>query len=120
MRASPATSLSLKPPIGTAMRCRRRTKTTDQLDLQSLHRVRERFVGQRTGIINQIHAFMLERGIAGRQGIAVPADRASRHLGDTSSAADDLIRYPNMVSQAFSASVNVRKGEPATFMAHLF
>jgi transposase len=29
------------------------TKTTDQLDLQALHRVRERWVGQRTGIINQ-------------------------------------------------------------------
>jgi transposase len=41
--------------------------TTDQLDLQALHRVRERFVGQRTGIINQIRAFMLERGIAVRQ-----------------------------------------------------
>ena len=44
------------------------TKTADQLDLQALHRVRERFVGQRTGIINQIRAFMLERGIAVRQG----------------------------------------------------
>src|SRR5260370_1347031 len=45
------------------------TKTADQLDLQALHRVRERFVGQRTGIINQIRAFMLERGIAVRQGL---------------------------------------------------
>src|ERR1700730_4234813 len=45
------------------------TKTAEQLDLQALHRVRERFVGQRTGIINQIRAFMLERGIAVRQGI---------------------------------------------------
>ena len=40
------------------------TKTADQLDLQALHRVRERLVSQRTGIINQIRAFMLERGIA--------------------------------------------------------
>ena len=31
--------------------------------------MRERFVGQRTGIINQIRAFMLERGIAVRQGL---------------------------------------------------
>src|SRR5271169_4652009 len=45
------------------------TKTTDQLDLQALHRVRERLVSQRTGIVNQIRAFMLERGIAVRQGI---------------------------------------------------
>src|SRR5947209_15850293 len=45
------------------------TKTAEQLDLQALHRVRERLVSQRTGIINQIHAFMLERGIDLRQGI---------------------------------------------------
>src|SRR5512143_1765600 len=44
------------------------TKTTDQLDLQALHRVREHLVSQRTGIINQIRAFLLERGIAVRQG----------------------------------------------------
>src|SRR5215204_5912848 len=45
------------------------TKSADQLDLQALHRVRERLVGQRTGIINQIRAFLLERSIAVRQGL---------------------------------------------------
>src|SRR5215813_8911105 len=44
------------------------TKTAEQLDLQALHRVRERLVRQRTSIINQIRAFLLERGIAVRQG----------------------------------------------------
>jgi transposase len=44
------------------------TKTADQLDLQALHRVRERLVSQRTGIINQIRAFLLDRGVAVRQG----------------------------------------------------
>ena len=44
------------------------TKTADQLDLQALQRVRERLVSQRTGITNQIRAFLLERGIAVRQG----------------------------------------------------
>src|SRR5262249_27171572 len=43
------------------------TKTADQLDVQAL-RVRERLVSQRTGVINQIRAFLLERGIAARQG----------------------------------------------------
>ena len=76
------------------------TKTAEQLDLQALHRVRERLVSQRTGIINQIRAFMLERGIAVRQGIGflrtelahhpcdahrrrarAPAGRAVLHLG---------------------------------------
>jgi len=45
------------------------TKTVEQLDLQALHRVRERLVGQRTGIINQIRAFLLERGVAVRKGL---------------------------------------------------
>ena len=46
------------------------TKTADQLDLQALHRVvRERLVSQRTGIINKIRAFLLERGVAVRQGL---------------------------------------------------
>ena len=45
------------------------TKTAEQLDLQALHRVRERLVRQRTGIINQIRAFLLERGVAVRQGL---------------------------------------------------
>ena len=39
------------------------TKTADQLDLQAMHRVRERLVSQRTGVINQIRAFLLERDI---------------------------------------------------------
>jgi transposase len=45
------------------------TKTADQLDLQTLHRARERLVSQRTGIINQIRAFLLERGMPMRQGL---------------------------------------------------
>jgi transposase len=44
------------------------TKTAEQLDLQALHRVRERLVSQRTAVINQIRAFLLERGVAVRQG----------------------------------------------------
>ena len=44
------------------------TKTVEQLDLQALHRVRERLVGERTGIINQMRAFLLERGVAVRKG----------------------------------------------------
>src|SRR5213083_637433 len=44
------------------------TKTAEQLDLQALHGVRQRLVSQRTGIINQIRAFLLERGIPVRQG----------------------------------------------------
>ena len=45
------------------------TKTAEQLDLQALHRVRARLVSQRTGIINQIRAFLLERGVGVRQSL---------------------------------------------------
>jgi transposase len=45
-------------------------KSVEQLDLQALHRIRERLVSQRTSVINQIRAFALERGIAVRQGAA--------------------------------------------------
>ncbi len=43
-------------------------KTDDQLDMQSLHRVRERWVIRRTAVVNQIRALLLERGITCRQG----------------------------------------------------
>jgi len=43
-------------------------KTDDQLDLQALHRVRERLVSRRTAVINQTRAFLLERGITFRKG----------------------------------------------------
>src|ERR1700741_5035458 len=43
-------------------------KTDDQLDLQSLHRVRERWVSGRNAVINQIRGLLLERGITIRKG----------------------------------------------------
>ncbi len=38
-------------------------KTDDQLDLQALHRVRDRQIARRTSVINQLRAFLLERGL---------------------------------------------------------
>ncbi len=38
-------------------------KSDDQLDLQSLHRVRAGWVSRRTAVVNQLRALMLERGI---------------------------------------------------------
>lgn len=45
-------------------------KTDDQLDLQAMHRVRDRLVHRRTALINQIRGFLLERGIAFAKGPA--------------------------------------------------
>src|SRR5271168_1785674 len=43
-------------------------KSDDQLDLQSLHRVRERWVMRRTAVVNQIRGLLLERGTTLRKG----------------------------------------------------
>jgi len=43
-------------------------KSETQLEVQSLHRVRGRLVAERTALINQLRALMLERGIAVPQG----------------------------------------------------
>jgi transposase len=45
-------------------------KTGEQLDLQALHRVRDRLVHRRTAVINQIRGFLLERGITFAKGPA--------------------------------------------------
>jgi transposase len=45
-------------------------KSTDQLELQALHRVRQRFIVERTAVVNQMRALLLEHGIV------VPVGRA--------------------------------------------
>jgi hypothetical protein len=61
------------------------TKTVEQLDLQALHRVRARLVRERTATVNEVRAFLLERGIAVAKGIqrlrkALP-EILARHAG---------------------------------------
>jgi transposase len=43
-------------------------KSEAQLDMQTLHRARDRLVGERTALINQLRAILLERGITVPQG----------------------------------------------------
>ena len=43
-------------------------KSEAQLDMQTLHRSRDRLVGERTGLINQLRAILLERGLVVPQG----------------------------------------------------
>src|SRR5437667_6275378 len=68
-------------------------KTPEQMDLLALHRVRSRLVGQRTGVINQIRGFLIERGIIVRQGV-VPLRKA---LPDILSSNTDALS-PGMVN----------------------
>jgi transposase len=50
-------------------------KTEEQLDIQTLHRVRSRLVAERTNLINQLRAILLERGVI------FPAGRRKLELG---------------------------------------
>jgi transposase len=56
-------------------------KTDEQLDLQALHRVRDRLVSRRTSVINQVRAFLLERGITFQQGRAYLREQIPELLG---------------------------------------
>src|SRR6267143_4225388 len=67
-------------------------KTEDQLDLQALHRVRDRLVSRRTAVINQIRAFLLERGITFRRGRKYLQQRMPLILGDAEQNLSPLLR----------------------------
>jgi transposase len=45
-------------------------KSNEQLDLQAEHRIRERLIGERTAVINQIRAFLIEYGLPVKEGRA--------------------------------------------------
>ncbi len=60
-------------------------KTDDQLDLQALHRVRDRLVHRRTAVINQIRGFLLERGITFARGPAKLRSQMATILEDADS-----------------------------------
>ena len=62
-------------------------KSEAQLDLQALHRVRDRWMGRRTAVINQIRGFLLEHGIA----IAVGPAHLKRQIPSILEDADNLL-----------------------------
>src|SRR5262247_3461315 len=45
-------------------------KDVDQQDLQALHRVRERLMGERTALVNEVHGLLHEYGIVIPKGVA--------------------------------------------------
>jgi transposase len=57
-------------------------KTEEQLDVQVLHRVRDRLVGQRTSLMNQMRSILLERGIVVAQGRRKLLDALNALLSD--------------------------------------
>src|SRR6185312_9741919 len=60
-------------------------KSEEQLDMQTLHRARDRLVGERTALINQLRAILLERGMTVPQG----RRKLEQYLAAMSDAGDD-------------------------------
>src|SRR5712672_3329541 len=67
-------------------------KTEEQLDLQSLHRVRERWVMRRTAVINQIRGLLLERGLTLPKGRSHLDEHLPRILEDAELNLSDSFR----------------------------
>jgi transposase len=53
-------------------------KSAEQLDVQSLHRVRDRLVGERTALMNQLRGLLLERALPSRRGGAGSSNTSRR------------------------------------------
>jgi transposase len=55
-------------------------KSAEQLDMQTLHRARDRVVCERTSLMNQLRSLLLERGVIVPQGRAKLRDRVAELL----------------------------------------
>jgi transposase len=71
-------------------------RSTEQVDMQAIHRIREQSISERTAVINQIRAFLVEYGVT------IPVGRSSllRRLPEVLEDAD------NGVSSAMRALLN--------------
>ena len=80
-------------------------KSESQLDVQTLHRARDRLVGERTALINQLRAVLLERGITIPQG----RRKLAEHLAATLLRGSGWYRARSRpaASRVWSASPNV-------------
>jgi transposase len=67
-------------------------KTEEQLDLQAVHRVRERWVMRRTAVINQIRGLLLERGLTLPKGRSHLEEALPEILADATSRLSDSFR----------------------------
>ncbi len=72
-------------------------KSEAQLDMQTLHRVRDQLVGERTALMNQIRAVLLERGHIVPQGRAKLA-ASLENLLDTEAVSDLTPRMRSLVA----------------------
>jgi transposase len=74
-------------------------KSEEQLDMQTLHRARDRLVGEWTALINQLRAVLLERGIIVAQG----RRKLERHLTEMGTQVEALSQRMRMLIQDMRA-----------------
>lgn len=67
-------------------------KNVEQLDIQALHRARDRFVHDRTAVVNQIRAFLLENDLPIRTGRAYLRRQLPEVLEDGANRLSDRMR----------------------------
>jgi transposase len=67
-------------------------KTTEQQDIQALHRLRERRIADRTALCNQIRGLLAEYGLIFPEGISVLRRHLTALLEDAENGLSDLFR----------------------------
>jgi transposase len=67
-------------------------KSNEQLDKEAIHRVRDRLISERTAVINQIRALLLEYGLPVREGRAAITKALPEMLDDAANGLSDRIR----------------------------
>jgi transposase len=67
-------------------------RSIEQQDLQAIHRVRSHLVSERTAVIHQIRAFLLEYGLPVGQGPAALKNNLASILGDTDNGLSGTMR----------------------------
>lgn len=80
-------------------------KTADQIDVQALHRVRERLIHSQTRLINQARAFLIERGLRIGQGRHIFQRIIRQILGETR---DDISQRMCVVLEDMVAELDSR------------
>ena len=67
-------------------------QSTDQLELQAIHRIRQRFIVERTAVVNQMRALLLEHRIVVPTGRALFARRLPTILEDVENGLSERFR----------------------------
>jgi len=67
-------------------------RSDEQVDLQAVHRIRDRPVGERTAVINQIRAFLIEYGLPVKEGRAALRRDLASIVEDARNGLSDRMR----------------------------